>query len=331
MLEIDEKQCRAIAEILRNLEVRDSFYQREFLEFDASRETKMRVYFFSAAICHQTRHLLHGPLNLWGWDYLEYGFLRMVKEHRALLNPSYVNACSKPEVEEMLAITFSPSGRQEDCTLDRMDERIQMLAEICHVLRTNYNSKVTDLIDASEGRLLNNGKGLYETMPVLEAFSDHYRKKITFFIKLATDAGILFIKDPENYIPIMDYHMQRALLRMGCVVLNDSKLFSDLTQQNPQDSDAEIRDACIRAVRFLVKETGQNTLKINDFFWSLGRSCCNKTTLCVDNSCLKSPCTFYEMVELENHESCPWDNVCRGSKEKQFRMLWEPIVNTHFY
>lgn len=331
MVSVNETTCREVAEKLGSLAVRPGFYQRRFLSFDADRETKLRVYLFSVAICHQTHQLHHPSLNLWGWDYLEVGFLKMMDQRNAILNPGYVSTCAFHEVEEVLKKTFSPTGDPVDCTLDRIKERSRMILNICQVLKTHYQSKVANLIDACHGKLLDDGNGLYECLPVFDAYTDQYRKKSSFFLKLASDAGVIGIRDPENYMPIMDYHMQRVLLRMGCVEVLDKTLHEALKNRKPMQSDEPVRKACIEAVKIIAKVSGHKLLTLNDYLWPLGRSCCNRTTRCADGVCMKSPCTFEELVILERHDGCSFEEVCRGKKDINYRQLWEPVVETHYY
>lgn len=331
MVEVNKEQCKRIGKILGEVDIRPSFMDREFLNFDADRETKLRVYFISAAICQQTYNLVNKELNLFGWDYLEYGFLQMVRERNPMLHPGYLSICSNGDVKTNLQKTFSHDGNPENCTLDRLDERTSMLLEICDDLRKNHDGKVSNLMDNCHGKLLDNGNGLYEVLAKYSAFEDPLKKKITFFLKLATDAGVIFIKDPENAIPIMDYHMQRVLLRMGCAEILDEGLKEKILGREELESDTAVRKACIDAVRIISKESGHAIMKINDFFWSLGRSCCNETTLCNDGVCIKNPCTFDLMVEINAHTHCIFDPVCKGAADKIYRNLWEPIVKTHYY
>lgn len=331
MISVEPEKCRHIADRCSALEIRKDFYNREFLSFDADRETKLRVYLFAAAICHQTHRLHHPGLNLWGWDYLEYGFLKILKERNVLINPGYLGICKVEDIRDMLLSAFSPDGKPENCTLDRTTERAEMLFDICQDLKRNYNSKVSNLIDAAGGRLIHEGAGLYDMLSRFSAFEDPFRKKITFFVKLAVDAGVLMIRDPENIIPIMDYHMQRVLLRMGCVRIDDENMMADLVARKPLKSDQEVRKACIEAMRILAAESGHGILKMNDIFWPLGRSCCNETTLCYDRRCMKSPCSFTVVSDITGHHQCYFEEVCRGSKESSYRDLWEPVVETTRY
>jgi hypothetical protein len=320
-----------IGQALGKLSIRSSFYEREFLSVNADRETKLRLYFISAAICHQT-HNLHNPhLNLWGWDYLEHGFLEMLKTGKAIFNPGYVCMSDPNDIKHQFQRIFSPDQNPENCTLDRLDDRMDMIFEICKKLKEEYHSSISQLIDSCGGFLVNQGKGIYEKLKQFRAFSDPEKKKITFFLKLATDAGLVSIKDPENLIPIMDYHMQRVILRMGCVEITDKKLRAKLKSKTTLTSDKNIRNACIEAVRLIVKSSGHRIISINDFFWPLGRSCCYEKTLCSVGHCVKDPCTFNLMVDIKSHETCLFDGICLGSRDNNYKDLWEPIVDTHYY
>lgn len=328
---VNREQCNKIGDVLKGVKIRPEFMDREFIKVKADRETKLRMYFMAVAICHQTHHLVNNKLNLWGWDFLEYGFLKMLSLGSAMFNPGYICMSDQKEITYYLQKTFSPDANPENCTLDRLPERTKMLIEICKIVKENNHSSISELIDGCKGKLIDNGEGLYEVLSQFTAFSDPQKKKITFFLKLATDAGLIKIKDPENIIPIMDYHMQRVILRMGCVEISDNQLRQELLEKKKQSSDEEIRQTCIEAVKIIAETSGHSIISINDYFWSLGRSCCNQLTLCNDGSCMKQPCTFNLMVDIPSHDNCLFDGVCFGSKDSQYMNLWEPVVETHYY
>ncbi|MBM3434672.1 MAG: hypothetical protein FJY07_00475 [Bacteroidetes bacterium] len=330
-VEINTDQCKKIGAVLKNVDVRPAFYKREFLSFEADRETKLRIYFISAAICHQTHDLFHPTLNLWGWDYMEYAFLQMYKTRHPFINPGYVSICNAGDISGYLKTAFSPDGKPENCTLDRIEERAKTLLEICCSVRENNNRSISDLIDSCEGKLLNDGKGLYEVLPRFTAFSDPFRKKISFFLKLATDAGLIRIKDPHNYIPIMDYHIQRVLLRNGCVEILDPGIKSRIENREDMPADNPVRESCIESIRLIAETSGHAILKMNDFFWPLGRSCCNITTLCTSKMCIKDPCSLFQIINIPSHDKCLLQHACKGSRDENYRVLWEPIVNTYYY
>jgi hypothetical protein len=331
MVKVNIEQSKKVGKLLKQYTISKRFLEREFQSFNADRETKLRMYLLSSAICHQT-HNLHDPIqNLWGWEYMEYGFLKMLKEGNPLLNPGYLSICCDTDVSIILKEAFSPDGKPEHSTLDRIEERTQMLLEICRVVKISHKGRVSDLIDQSGGRLINNGNGLYEILSRFKGFSDPRKKKITFFLKLATDAGVLSIRDPENCIPIMDYHMQRVLLRTGCVDITDTGLREQLTQRIQLVSDEPVRGACIEAIRIIARASGYSLFSMNDFFWPLGRSCCNNTLLCRNHHCEKSPCTLPVMIDIPHHDACILESVCKGRNLESYRKLYEPVTDTHFY
>lgn len=328
---VDEDRCKKIAAILKRTGIRDSFYEREFISFNADRETKLRTYLFSVAICHQTRSLHHPELNLYGWDCIEHAFLDVMKSYSAFLNPGYLGIMDPVRLKECLLNVFSYGKDPSHCTLDRIDERSELLYDTVEKLLKKYGGSVSKMIDSSGGLLLNDGRGMYERLEELEAFSDPFRKKSSFFLKLAWDAGLIQVKDPENMDPIMDYHMQRVLMRMGCVEVTDQDYRDKLLRNDPVGSDKGVRGPAIEAVRLLCRDSGIHIWIMNDLLWSLGRSCCGKTTLCHEKVCIKSPCTFFTIADLDSHDECIFGEECRGGSDESYRSLMEPMVETHYY
>jgi len=327
---VNDIRSELIGEILKEYPIRNGFFDRQFLSIETNRETKLRMYFYAAGICHQTRSLIDKSRNLAGWEYLEDVFLKLALEGSRFLHPEYLASINTKEIIEQLQILFSYNGQPANCTLDRLGERKRMLKEMAVFLNGEYDNSAAKFFDESDGFLLNKGKGYYESLEKLEAYCDPKKKKITFFLKLASDAKTIEIKDKKNIIPIMDYHMQRVLLRMGCVETDD-KTQDRLIKKETFSSDTEIREACIGSIKTIAETSGHHILSMNDYFWPLGRSCCNESPLCHSNSCSKKPCTFFNMVELLEHKNCIFENACKGAKNKNYRLIWEPMVETHYY
>ncbi len=160
-------------------------------------------------------------LQLFGWDYLEYVFTDMMRKRHPLLEAGAASGMGKEELEILLAALFSPDENPENTTLDRLAERANFLIELDTFVQDHFDSKLERLVDSTEGKLINGGKGYYELLPKTISFSDPMKKKITFLLKLLEEAGLETISDKQNFIPIMDYHMQRVLLRLGCVEIKD--------------------------------------------------------------------------------------------------------------
>jgi len=331
LAELNTDQCHKVAGIIRNLRPGKNFYQREYLTLNVDNETKFRMNFFAVAICHHTYTLHHPALNLWGWDFIENVFVKMARLGDELLDPEKVFRLSVAEISGELKKRFSHDEATGECSLDRLDERAHLMKEASEMLVRDFNGHIAKLFAQSGGYLIRKGKGLYEVLPKMEAFSDPQQKKSTFLIKLLMDSGLLEINDPENITPIMDYHMQRVLMRMGCVEIIDPVLRKNLLSRLPVDTDEPVRSLCIEAFKLIAEVSGHPVTRMNDYFWSLGRSCCNNTTLCQDNHCEKSPCTFQQIIQPGKHVRCEFETVCRGFMDKNYRDLWQPVVKTHFY
>ncbi len=323
--------CENVAQTINGLKLRTDFYNREYLNPAVDEETQFRMNFFAVAICHQTYILQNRLLNLFGWDYLEYGFVRFAKLDSSILDTRFLANSTINEIIDILRPAFSEDENPENCTLDRLEERAELMIQAGKLISSKYQNSVKNLISAADGFLLHQGKGLYEILPDFEAFADPLQKKSTFLIKLLMEANLLKINDPENFIPIMDYHMQRVLMRLGCIEIVDETLRLKLLNRETLPSDEAVRNRCIEAFKRIAVISGHPVTKMNDFFWSLGRSCCNLTTLCHDRVCEKNPCTFTQIIEINDHSHCIFEPVCKGFRQSDYRNLWQPVIETHFY
>lgn len=327
----NHEQCLKVAECLKHYKFREWFYKRAFLNFTAPTETRYRAYFYSVAIGHQTHKLFSRKMSLWGWEYIEHVFTLLGKNNSPFLQRGIISSLSFSDLCKRLASLFSNDGSPLNTTLDRIGERASFLAEADYILENQYKGSLGNMLNSSKQYLLKNGEGLYKILSHFKAYSDPMRKKSTFLLKLLQDAGLIMVKDPGNFIPIMDYHMQRVLLRTGCVDVINERLASKLRKHQQINKDTVIRKACIEAFRIIASESGMPVVELNDFFWSLGRSCCHKKLLCQLGYCEKDPCTFSRIVEHDPHTNCSLESVCFGKEQEAYRQLWQPVVETHYY
>jgi hypothetical protein len=331
MVKTDLIQCKAVGEVLKQYHIKPSFLHREFLTVDISKEKKLSALFFAVAVCHQT-HTLHNPKSgNKGWDYIEEVFLQMMKEDDPWLSPEFIRSQSQKALEYKLMVMFSETGKPEDTTLNHVSERAELMHALASFISNSFNGSYSFLLEKSGNRLLHDGSGYFELLEKSAAFADPRRKKSMFLYKLLDDAGLYSITDTENLIPIMDYHMQRVLLRSGCVLITDENLFAGLQQKTPQQSDEPVRSACIDAAREIAEASGHSITAMNDFFWPMGRSCCLENPVCVSEVCSKTPCTLSELSDYPEHTKCMLQNICKGATDAAIRELWEPSVETHFY
>lgn len=327
----DAARCVITGHLISQWRFKTEFYNRPFLCMHTDRETALRAYFYAVAICHQTYHLHSPSRNLWGWDYIEDTFSRLVNQHHWIFAAGSLETSSLAGISSELAVLFSDTGKASDTTLDRLDERAQFLIEIDSIIKNHFDNSLIYFLKTTESKLFNSGYGFYELLENIRAFSDPFRKKSSFLIKLLEDARLVRISDRESFIPIMDYHMQRVMLRTGCVLVSDPHLSHALKQKQKLASDEEVRAACIEAMRLIATHSGIDLLRLNDVFWSLGRSCCNNTMLCETGYCEKTPCTFYQIIDSGNHNTCALREVCAGAFDESFRKYYQPVVDTHYY
>ncbi len=327
----DLQQIQIIAQIVKSLTLKNDFLLRPFLSLEVEAEIKARMLFFSVGICHQTYALADKNRNLFGWDYLEDGFIRIASCNSVLLDPVWMEDNSIPTISDHIRPFFSPTGNPEDCTLDRLDERAGLWKNMAVVLNRDFKSSVLYLIAMANNHVNADDKGFYHLLPGFGAYTDPLFKKASFLIKLLGDAGFVTLKDPENLVPVMDYHMQRVLLRTGCVVINNPELETELKSRYPTASEPVIREKCIQAMRMISDYSEVELLRMNDIFYMLGRSCCLDNPLCVSGFCDKKPCSLTRTVELLNHESCIFTKGCAAVRDSSFLKYWHPVTDTHYY
>ncbi len=331
-MKVNKGQCENIGSIVKNLKFRKSFLKRKLLTFTDDEELKAKVYFYATAICHQTRELESKKKNLVGWDYLTSVFIDLSMNNPKFLEPDNLSKMDTAKLSTVLKSLFSDDGKPEHTTLSKPEERARFLIDCATILKKDFNSSVLKLLEKSDGYLINNNHGLYKLLERFEAYTDPLRKKAGVLLNFLIGSGILEINDPQNILPIVDYHVQRVFLRMGCIEVGDNSLKEKLKRFEKIESDREFRVAVQESFKIISKVSGMNVLELDDVFWSLGRSCCHlKTTLCRERICNKSPCTFNEFIDLPRHDSCVFEKICKGSIDSEYRKLLEPNVDTHYY
>ena len=330
--QVNIEKSQEVGLAINNYKVREEFLSRPFLTIETDQELKLRAIFYAVAICHQTYNLAMPERNLFGWDVIEFVFHRTMEEKTTLLQPGFVAHKSSTEIATLLHKEFSSTTDPASCTLDRLEERANLLIDFDRKMEHCHSGSLMVLLQKSASLLFSNGNGLYELLEEFEAFTDPMRKKSSFLIKLLEDAKLFSMADQENYIPIMDYHMQRVLLRSGCVEVLDKEYAHRLKAHLPVLSDVELREACIESMRIIANESGHSIAAMNDFFWPLGRSCCNETPMCQTGKCEKSPCSLTQLITLDHpHPACILKDVCTGRNSESHRRFWQPVVETHYY
>jgi len=328
MIELNIKQVQRLSQEISKLKLKDSYLNRPFISFESKSDLKANAYIYASAICHQTHHLKQEDLNLVGWNYIEHVFSTLAVQGSDLLKFNTIESMKVEELASTLEQLFPIRNNTSETSLDRSLERAQLLKNICVKMHEhNYKSALEFVLKVGPLGI----EKLYESLSELEAFKDPYKKKSTLFIKLIHQSGLVYIPDVDQAQPLMDYHMQRLLLRTGCIEINDEALSASLRHKNILNDDSYIREKCIEAIERISKDSGIGVLDLDDMFWAIGRSCCNENLLCVSGICDKSPCTTDGLFESLHGETCYLYDVCFGRKNRNYRSYWEPQVQTTYY
>ncbi len=99
----------------------------------------------------------------------------------------------------------------------------------------------------------------------------------------------LKVKDPQNWRPILDYHLMRLALRLGMVELSDNYLFQNTGRKWVNSvSEWGIRLAVYRAIGELIRKSGRSMFFVDEKMW-MGREYCPEMTVPVCSKCIFEP------------------------------------------
>lgn len=139
---------------------------------------------------------------------------------------------------------------------------------------------------------------------------DPLRKKSVLLATILTERPEKFLRPAPEEItpPIIDYHNQRACLRIGLINVVDPTLYQALAERrviSPLDEQA-VRQAAYDAMHLVATLSGKSIAAVDWYFFNARRYC-------------------PEMTEPECYR-CQMDPVCAHRKE-----LFQPVLRTTFY
>jgi hypothetical protein len=138
---------------------------------------------------------------------------------------------------------------------------------------------------------------------------DPLRKKSALLALILRERPERFLPAQDDDVPpIIDYHVQRSLLRLGIVEVSDAALRARLVarQAITAAEEAAVRRAAFRAMRELRGQSGRSMAACDYFLFQMRHRC-------------------PEMQEPEC-TVCPADPACAHRKE-----LFQPVLRTTFY
>jgi hypothetical protein len=116
------------------------------------------------------------------------------------------------------------------------------------------------------------------------------------------------VRDPESAVPIIDYHLQRSVLRTGLVRVEDDRLRARLEAREVMSAEDEalIRSAAFEAIAQLMKQSGLSAAAVDWFFFQ-NRTRCPEVT---EPDC----------------PACPVQTICTRATR-----LFQPVFRTTAY
>ncbi len=329
MIAVNEEQCRAIAQRLRQQTIRpDEYLFVPATPAEARREAN--YWTFVIAICQHTKSLAGTVDGRWcrGWDYLVRATRRSVDEFSSAAAMAVID---RERLRALLSDNFDPTTS----TLDRVDERLRQLHEVAQVLLTEYEGEAMNLYCAAGGRIAG-PQGIFARLRAIPAFQDPLDKKAQLVVGQLDAAGVWPLDDPENLKVCMDYHAMRVALRTGIVEVTDPGLLIALKQKARVDDEINhaVRRVVSEACDRVIAHSGVSVFEFDKWIWHLGRSCCfyDHEPICGPRTCHKMDiCTYIKAVDYACPGKCSLDGACKGSRDDYYKTFWETNVYTEYY
>ena len=150
-----------------------------------------------------------------------------------------------------------------------------------------------------------------ETMRLVNGYENDLFQKKALLLAMALSnrpEQFLHIPDPEHWQPIIDYHVMRVLLRMGCVELSDSEKEENVPRVWVGDSmEYSVRNATAHAENNMIEASNISMPAVDKLIWEIGRTYCHE---------MMSPDCI----------TCPVATVCKKRVE-----LFQPVYRTTAY
>jgi hypothetical protein len=241
-------------------------------------------------------------LELKGSDYLWY------KTNRIFINNP--DTLSRENLKNLTENDFKKlySDDTGKCNLPMLKERVQ--------LWNNY-AKDMEMLELTPELLVKKANKSKLTVPYLIKYlkqisgykEDPLLKKAYLLAMTLLVRPEKFLKGNQNHLkPIIDYHIQRSLLRMGIVEI-DAKYLEEkikIRKLISSEEEEQIRNICYKCINIILNKTNKTASEI-DYFFFLNRINCPE---------MKTP----------DCDECIYEDICLKRKE-----LFQPILRTTYY
>lgn len=313
LVELDKIRAKKIAKLISPLRFA---HPGVFSPQKINQESDLFLLYILVGICHQMN-----------WNFLISALDKVRTQTLSKFTPEYLAKITHRE----LASWLSAYPRKE--RLDKKMRRVELVQDMSRFLLERYEGEVLNLARKSAGKM-GGKKGMYALLEETIAYGeDPLKKKATVFIDLADELGLIEFSDWNNYLPPIDYHIARILLRTGVVKVFNKTLLSSLMRSHPatKKEDLAIRQACIDAIVFLSGKESKMRKKIQGMLWAIGRDCCYEEQPNCE-SCQLKDCECQKYITNDCKRGCFLKEACLAFKEnKSFLKLREQNFISTWY
>lgn len=324
MIEINFDKVNSISNFLKNFEINyDVLPGVEKAKDRDDAKEKLTLLFYVDAICHQTQNF-YGEIDgvfYKGWDYLLHSFKKEYEKDKSFIKTKRMKKIRGDDLKRIL----NGSG-------DRYYERAHLLRNCAFILERDFKGDIFEIYNLSEGYIKREGKpDLITLFHKFKAYKDPLNKKTFLFLNIAKKVGFWEIKDPHSLWTPVDYHLERVSLRVGLVDVSEKiKKKLILGKRVSQKFDLSLREKIGSAVKEISNLSGISIEKLDQVFWSLGRSICFKDGPKCDGVFDENN-TFTKITHISLKNGCPFKEFCNAYKNIELRNLKESNIYTIFY
>ena len=314
----NEEKIRDLAGIVKTLTVKPDFIEMLVPKINAGEDKRILAYLVIVTICHQTQGaegISRDGRKITGNPFLIDRISNWAETSEEILPGNFNNVDSKG-----LAEILSNSDA-EHCVFREITRRLELLRATYKYFEKHSVEDLKEL-----GRIPINEIYAHIKREFGTAFStDPMMKKASYFIMLMHLSGIWKDIDMDGFIPMVDYHKQRLMLRTGMVRCTDEEAKRKLKNKEALGDDLELRKACSDAFRFLGKYSGKGMMELSHIDWIIGRNCCRVEPACTAE-CSYEKCNLGDFLDYQCHGRCPLETKC-----DKLTAFFEPNVDTDFY
>lgn len=328
MVKIHPAQIEQLIGFLNSWNIPEDFSARLQPSIQADQETALLAFFWASAICHATKGgLLASKHNqaIKGFDVLLESFTHAANTAPTEIQVDRFERITGDELKNFLERHLEKAV----ITLPDLDRRAEILRTLAHELRARFEGRLSHLFEQTGGCLAGE-QGFYALMRAFSIFQDEQAKKSSVFLHCLEQAERWQPIDPENALPMVDYHIIRLLCRTGCLEIEDALLVHKLRTKQEVSAAEElaIRDAA-RDIRVIISHKLTSPLR-GELLYYFSRSYCRNNPVCVPGNLPESN-SFNHVTGTTFTGSCPLQGFCRGCTNPSYRELWEPMIQTENY